>query len=319
MKLFSKVLVAFISIFIAYFFLQLFNYSSLDDGQKINNDFTKSYNIQSVELPTKIDFAGEDVPLKYFDVRESLDREIHVNTYWQSQTLLLIKMVNRYFGVIEPILKKNNIPDDFKYLAVAESGLRNVVSPSGARGYWQFLDRTAKDYNLEVNSEVDERYCIEKSTQAACDYLNESYKTYKNWTLVAASYNMGVAGLNKQIEKQKVNNYYDLLLNEETSRYVFRILAMKLILSQPDKYGFHVLEKDKYFQLEFDTVHVDTTISDFADFAILHGTNYKMLKTFNPWLRDKSLTVKEKTYIIKIPKQGFRDFIFEEQESDTLQ
>ncbi|PLX01956.1 MAG: murein transglycosylase [Marinilabiliales bacterium] len=280
------------------------------EDKEFHKEFNNNYAIYAVSLPENLEFAGEKVPLEFIDIRESLDREILVNTYWQSQTMLFLKRSNKFFPIIEPILKKNNIPDDFKYLAVAESGLQNVVSPAGARGYWQFLNSTGKDYGLEINNEVDERYSIEKSTEAACKYLQESYKKYKNWTLVAASYNVGMRGLDKQLVRQKESNYYNLLLNNETARYLFRILAIKTILSQPKEFGFHYRAKDLYYPIRYNNITVDTSITDWADFAKTHNTNYKILKLLNPWLRDVKLTNSSgKKYQIKIPKENGRMFI----------
>ncbi len=274
-----------------------------------NCDYDKNiiHYTQSIQIPDKIEFAGEKVPVKNFDVYESLDRELSINVYWQSQTLLFIKRTNRFFPIIEPILKKYNIPDDFKYLAVAESGLINAVSPSGAKGYWQFLGPTAEEYGLEINDEVDERYNLEKSTEAACKFLNKSYKTYNNWTLSAASFNFGRSNLNKQIKRQKAYNYYDLILGDETSRYVFRIIAIKMILSNPHKYGFNINKKDLYPKIPVYKVAIDSSVTDFAQFAQYFSINYKILKIFNPWLRENYLTNEnKKTYFITIPKKGFR-------------
>jgi len=289
--------------------INLFSYSyvvSLEDKehQKVFNDHYKVY---SVNIPEKLDFAGENVPLEYFDVMESLDRELLVNTYWQSQSLLHIKRANRYFPYIDSILSANKIPVDFKYLCVAESGLMNVVSPSGATGFWQFMKETGIEYGLEINNEVDERYHFKKSTEAACKYLKTAYAKYKNWTLVAASYNMGMSGLEEQLARQKVDNYYDLLLNTETSRYVFRILSIKLIMENSTMFGFNYRPKDLYRNITTHQVKVDSAVTDFADFAKSMNTNYKMLKTFNPWLRQNFLTNKEKkTYFIEIPDQAAR-------------
>ena len=222
---------------------------------------------------------------------------------------MLIKKSTRYFGLIEPILKKMNIPNDFKYLSLAESGFSNVTSPIGAVGFWQFIPATAKDYGLEVNDEVDERYHIEKSTKAACMFLKESYKVYKTWSMAAASYNAGRKALNKQIERQYTDYYYDILLNEETSRYIFRIIALKLILTNPKKYGYNLSPEDFYQPIPFTEISVNKEIKDLAQFAFDKGTNYKMLKVLNPWLRDNFLTnTNGKTYVIKIPATGFRTF-----------
>ncbi|MCF8361637.1 MAG: lytic transglycosylase domain-containing protein [Prolixibacteraceae bacterium] len=261
-------------------------------------------------IPDKLIFAGEPVPLDNFDVRESLDRELLVNTYFHSQTLRFMKLAPRYFHIIEPILKENNIPDDFKYLALAESGFNpKAISPAGAVGIWQFLKHTARDYGLEVNNEVDERYNIEKSTVAACDYLHESYEKYGNWTTVAASYNAGRRGIDREIERQKETHYYNLLLNPETGRYVFRILALKTIMEKPEGYGFYFKNKDLYPIIPTKKVEVDTSVENFSDFAQEHDTNYKILKYFNPWLRDTTLVNPEgKTYEIIIPKGKYRSY-----------
>lgn len=258
-------------------------------------------------VPRQVFFAGEEVPLNRFDVFERFDRELIVNCYFHSQTLRLLKMAPRYFNIIEPILKSYNIPDDFKYLAVAESGLDpRALSPAGAAGIWQLMKGTARDYALEVNDEVDERYHIEKASVAACKYLLESYIKYGDWTTVAASYNAGRNGIDRQVERQKETHYFDLLLTEETNRYVFRILVLKTILESPVEYGFQVDKKDRYPELKCKTIEVNTSIADFADFAKLHGVNYKILKDMNPWLRDTKLTVSgAKVYEIKILNEKY--------------
>jgi len=265
-----------------------------------------------VPIPQEVTFAGEPVPLHLFDVRESLDRELQVNTYWHSQTVLLLKRGNRYFPIIEPILKEKGIPDDFKYLAVAESALTQAVSPSQAIGFWQILEPTGKELGLEINNEVDERYHIEKSTYAACDYLLKSYKHYGNWTMTAASYNFGRNGINRQIEHQNNSNYYDMVLGEETGRYVFRCIALKVIFENPKQYGFFFESKDLYPPLRYYTVEVDSTISSIASFAEKFNTSYKMIKQLNPWLRENYLTnKKKKVYTIKIPMEGFRESAYQ--------
>jgi hypothetical protein len=271
--------------------------------------FQKKYSVFSLPIPDSLEFAGEKVPLDHFDVREALDQELLINTYWQSQTLLFIKRANKYFPEIEKVLKENGIPDDFKYLVLAESDLKNAVSPSGAVGIWQLLKGTARDYGLEVNNEVDERYHFEKSTVAACEYFNDAHDLFGSWTMAAASYNMGRTGLIRQVNRQKENNYYNLLLNSETARYIYRILAIKLILENPNKYGFHVRDEDMYHPVPVYEVKVDSAVTDFADFAKKYDLNYKILKYFNPWLRDSFLTNKSgKEYYIKIPEEGYRSY-----------
>ncbi len=261
-----------------------------------------NYAVFSTEIPDSVFFAGERVPVQYFDVKEALDKELVSNTFFHSQSIRYIKLANRYFPEIEAILQEEGIPEDFKYLVLAESGLENVVSPAGATGFWQIAVGTGEDYGLEINSEVDERYNLEKSTVVACRYLKESYDKYGNWTMAAASYNAGRRGIDRQVERQKQDNYYDLLLNEETSRYVYRILAFKLILENPSEYGFKLSNKDLYQPVPYKLVEVSGPVVNFADFASEQGTNYKLLKYMNPWLRENSLTnARGKTYEIKIP------------------
>src|SRR3970040_1993021 len=260
----------------------------------------------SMYFPVKSVFAGENTPLNISDVSERLDRELIVNINLHASTILAIKRANRAFPIIEPILKKNGIPDDFKYLAVIESGLVNAVSSAGARGVWQFMPETAKERGMEVNDIVDERYNLEKSTQAACSYFLSAKTKFGSWTLAAASYNGGMAGVNRQMDIQKESNYYDLLLTEETSRFVFRILGLKEIMKNPDKFGFSLVNEELYNILPTKKVEVDSSISDLADFAKAQGINYKVLKIHNPWLRDKKLDVADgKKYTIEIPLRGY--------------
>jgi hypothetical protein len=257
-------------------------------------------------FPAEVDFAGEKAPLQISDVRERLDRELLINANLDATTALIIKRANRVFPIIEPILAKYGVPDDFKYLAVIESGLVNAVSSAGARGVWQFMPETAKEKGMEVNDIVDERYHLEKSTEAACRYLLSAKEKFGSWTLAAASYNGGMNGITKRIDEQKVTNYYDLALTEETSRYVFRILALKEIMRQPAKYGFNIYSSDLYTQIPTKKVAVDSSITDLTGFAIAQGINYKILKIHNPWLRDKKLVnPTKKRYEIEIPLSGY--------------
>lgn len=270
------------------------------------NRNVQDYRVYSVVLPEKLAFAGEKVPLSEPDIKERADREFLVNTYWQSNGILLIKRAQKYFPIIEPILAANGIHDDFKYLAVIESGLQNVTSPAGAKGFWQMMPATARELGLEVNDNVDERYHLEKATQAACKYLKDSKEKFGSWTLAGAAYNAGNGGINKQLEAQGVTSYYDLLLGEETGRYVFRILAIKEILKNPKNYGFHVDPNHGYELVPSKEILINYEIDDLSAFAKANKINYKILKLHNPWLREPRLNNKsKKEYFITIPQPGY--------------
>ncbi len=310
-KMMGKYPVSFAGILVLFIVFKLFSYAlsptEMDDPtyQKL---FNEHYRVFSLNLPANASFADEKVPLEILDVRERFDRELMVNTYWQSNTLLFHKRANRFFPIIEPILKKYGIPDDFKYLAVIESGLDNVVSPMGATGFWQLMKASATEYGLEVNDKVDERYNLKKSTEAACRYLRDAHTTFGSWTMAAASYNIGKNGLYKQLTRQKVNNYYDLLLNAETARYIYRIISVKEILNNSVKYGYTIRKSDLYPPIPTKAILVDSTITDIAEFAKARGLNYKILKIVNPWLRDNVLPNKnKKTYFIEIPTGELTD------------
>lgn len=296
---------------LAGFFLNSVQSEGKDSGDtgndpEIKDKAVNDYNVYAIDFVEEMSFAGEPVPADEPDIRERLDREILVNTYWQSNGLLLIKRAHKYFPVIEPILAKHGVPDDFKYLAVIESGLQNVVSPARATGFWQIMRSTGREYGLEVNDNVDERYHLEKSTEVACEYLKKAKERFGNWTMAAAAYNAGQAGMARQQERQKELDYYDILLGEETGRYIFRILAVKAILSDPYKYGFNIEEKHMYTMVPTRKIKVDYEIDDLADFARENGINYKILKIHNPWLRETRLNNKSrKEYFIKIPKKGY--------------
>jgi hypothetical protein len=267
----------------------------------------------SLSIPEKILFANEEVPIHYFDVKEGLDRELHVNTYFQSQTIFYIKRANRYFPIIEQILKEEGVPLDFKYLAVAESGLANVISPSKAAGFWQILKVTAEELKLEVNDEIDERFDLEKSTRAACTYLKKAHEQFGSWTMAAVSYNMGIPGLSRQVESQKESTYYNLFLYDEPARYVYRIIAIKLIIENPELYGFYIDKKDLYQPFQYSTLKVDSSISNLTNFAKSKNTNYKMLKILNPWLRNSALVNNnKKVYHVKLPVNGSRESLYSE-------
>lgn len=295
--------------------IQLFSFSKDEITEKENyqHSFNTDYRIYALDIPKNLSFANESIPTQLVDVNEKLDRELLVNTYWQSNTLLYLKRANKYFPIIEPILKANNIPEDFKYLAVIESGLTQIVSPAGATGIWQIMKTTGKEYGLEINNEVDERYHIIKATEAACKYLNQAYQKFGNWTLAAASYNMGMGGLNRQLEKQNVNSYYDLKLNSETGRYVYRIIVAKEILSSPSKYGFQYREDQLWNQVQTEPVIIDSSITDLSVYAKGIGYNYKILKAYNPWLRSNKLTLKTVTsYTLDIPKKEFKPILIQQ-------
>ena len=259
-----------------------------------------------IEFADDISFAGERVPLEMFNIRERYERELLSTCYFHSNTMLLVKRSKRWFPVIEPILKKYGVPDDFKYLCVTESTLTNAVSPAGAVGFWQFLERTGKEFGLTINKDVDMRYNVELETEAACRYFLKSYEIYHNWTLVAASFNAGIRRLNKFLKEQKVNSYYDLLMADETERYIFRILAFKTILENPEQYGIYVSKSLEYKPFRYKTVVVRKSVDSWADFAKKHDITYKLLKIFNPWLRSNSLKIRKgEVYEIKIPLRPF--------------
>ena len=265
----------------------------------------ESYKVYALRLPESIDFAGEKTPLDAPDIQERLDKELLVNTYWQSNMMLLLKRANKYLSFIEEILEEEGIPSDFKYLAVIESGLENVRSPKGAKGFWQLMPATAKEYGLEVNANVDERYHIEKATRVACKYLKKAKNRFGSWTLAAASYNRGMYGTNRLLDRQLVDSYYDLLLNSETGRYVFRILAVKEIMTNPERYGFIFNSEDLYKPIPVKKIGLDTAIANLAEFAKEKEINYKILKIHNPWLIENHLNNKSRKYYeISIPEAG---------------
>ena len=286
--------------------LLILGVSDAPSDENLNKKMINDYNVYALNIPDGLNFAGEVLPLQLPDVLEKMDRELLVNTYWQSNGLLMFKRANKYFPIIEPILQQHNIPDDFKYLAVIESGLQNVVSPAGATGVWQIMRSTGREHGLEINANVDERYNLIKATEVACKYLLEAKEKFGSWTLAAASYNAGMSGIERRLEQQDTDNYYDLLLGEETGRYIYRIVAVKEILSNPEKYGFNFREKDLYNPVPTFELEVDTAITDLVRFAADQGINYKILKIHNPWLREKHLNnASRKMYKVEIPETGY--------------
>ncbi len=308
MRLFGKTFILIVALLLGALCVHLFTFSTVGTDTDLDymRQFSERYRIFSLSLPQDLTFCEEPVPMGKIDVRERLDRELLVNTYWQSNSVLAHKRANRWFPVIGPILQREGVPDDLKYIALIESGLTNAVSPMGATGYWQFMKETGAKYGLEINAEVDERYNVVRSTEAACAYLKAAHEKYGSWAMAAASYNLGPGGLDKQVGRQKSNDYFNLLLPEETSRYVFRILAMKAIITDPERYGFHLRKKDLYPIYRTREVPITGPIEDLNDFATRQGTDYKTLKLLNPWLRDIALAnAKGTTYTVLLPGEGF--------------
>ena len=303
-SIYTLVLGAFLSLVV---FASSTEQSEESNSQRIASTTDKELpqRIHSVDLNKSFNYAGEELPMENFDVRERLDRELLRNAYWHSSTVLNIKKAGRFFPIIEPILAEQGIPDDFKFLAVAESDLSNAVSPAGAKGFWQIMKGTARDYGLEINADVDERYHLEKATKVACRYLKKSKEKFNSWTLAAAAYNMGRAGLQRDINSQRANSFYDLNLNKETSKYIFRLVALKEILSNPNDFGFDIPASELYPSYgEFYTIEVNGAVANWGDFAAKYGTTYRMLKVYNPWLISSKLTNKsKKTYKIRVPKK----------------
>ena len=268
---------------------------------RMDQDSSGFENARSLPIPEYLEFAGEPVPLNDPDVWERLDRELHINVYWHTNTILMIKRANRWLSIIAEELKKDSIPDDFKYIVAIETNFQNDTSPRGAVGFWQFVNDAAKEKGLEITNEVDERYDPIKATRAAADYLKHAHEKFGSWSLAAASYNRGITGMMKAMEHQKENDYYALLLNEETSRYVFRILAAKLVLETPEKYGYIISPEHLYKPFETYSVEVTQTIPNLVDWAQEHAITYRQLKRYNPWLQSDQLTVGSgKTYSIQI-------------------
>lgn len=275
------------------------------DEPQAGGSFSPAQIVRSVNLDKPFDFCGEALPMDNFDVRQRLDAELLRNIYYHSQTILSIKRANALFPIIEPIMKSEGVPDDLKYLAVAESTLSNAISPVGARGVWQFMKSAAAGYNLEVNEEVDERYHIEKATRAACQYLRREKERLGSWTLAAAAYNGGPGRIGEEMEKQRAKSFYDLnLAADETMRYPFRIVAIKEVMKNPGLYEYNIEKEHLYSPMNnYKMVEVTGAVPSWGDFAVKNGTTYRMLKLYNPWLIDSKLQNKAgKTYQIKIPK-----------------
>jgi len=259
-------------------------------------------------IPRSLSFAGEDVPLNYFDVKESIQRELMVISYWHASITYIIQLNNRYKDEIKAILKEEGLHEDFYYLCIAESGLQPVVSSANAGGYWQFLAGTAKEYKLIVDEEVDERYNIEKSTRAAAAYFKKAYAEFGTWTMAAASFNIGMSNVRYRMKIQSLKNYYDMQFPEETARYVYRALAFKILLEDPRRFGFYVGAEDLYKPFEYKEVTVKGVVENWSEFAAKHNTNFKLLKMYNQWIRSNKLENRQNhTFVVKVPKEGTRE------------
>lgn len=275
-----------------------------DGGRVMQSRPVVSSMTMSPEIPPTIPFCGKLIDITRYNMRESFDRELSSFTYFHSTTMLMIKRANRYFPIIEPILKKNGIPDDFKYLAVIESHLDpRVASHAHAVGMWQLLQTTGREFGLRINATVDERKHVAKSTEAACRYFNAAYKKYGDWSAVAASYNAGMGRISGELNKQAADSSFDLWLVEETTRYVYRIMAIKQIFENPSKYGFVLRARDLYKPIETTDVEVTKDIPSLALFAKEHGVTYADLKRFNPWLIDRKLQTGGQAYVVSVPKK----------------
>lgn len=279
----------------------------LEKSITIGEGQTAPQNVMIPIIPKDASFAGEPMPLEYFDVQESLQREMTIINYWHGSLSYIVQLAGRYRGLIEGILKEEGIHPDFFYLCVAESSLQPQISPADARGYWQFLGTTGKEYGLEINNEVDERYNWEKSTRAACKYFKKAYAKYGTWTLAAASYNIGMSNINERIGYQSIDNYYDMQLPLETGRYVYRAVAFKIIMNNLKDYGFNIKEENKYKPFEYKVIDVKGPVANWSEFAAKYNTNFKMIKMYNEWIRSNKLDNKTgKTYKVWVPVEGAR-------------
>jgi membrane-bound lytic murein transglycosylase D len=300
--------IKYLSLFIAFFlFSGLINFLSKKyfKQNELNADYvTPTESLLGLSIPKNIHFAGELVPQNDYSIKENLDKEFFRNAS-KSSAFVLLKRCALWFPPIEAVLKQNNIPEDIKYIALEESNLTNSQSPQGATGFWQFVSSTGANYGLEINGEVDERYSVEKSTEAACKFFKEAYKKFGSWTIAAAAYNLGTGGIEAQIKRQKSKNYYDLMLNKETARYIYRVLAFKILVESSVKHKYQSVSK-AFYGIPLVSFKVDSAIVDLSAFSITLGYTYNLLKTFNPWLRTNKLSnPKRKTYIINFPKKEY--------------
>ncbi|MBM3918171.1 MAG: lytic transglycosylase domain-containing protein [Sphingomonadales bacterium] len=302
----KRLIQGFLLVILLGFLFKLTTSSRNSEEARLLDEFWSRYSVHAVPIPDNMEFAGERVPLEDFEVRERVDRELLVNTYFQSATILNMKRSARWFPIFEPILKQYGVPDDFKYLAVIESGLANVVSPSQAAGFWQFIESTGKAYGLRIEEGIDERYDPIRSTHATCRFLLDAKKEFGSWAMAAAAFNMGTSGLRKQVQQQGLSEYYELWLNQETSRYMPRLIATKYIFEHPKSYGYRLSPAQKYAPLPANTLIVDTAIIDLTSFARTLGSNYKVFRSNNPWIRSYSLPAPSpgKPYAFRVPDPG---------------
>ncbi len=300
------VLIFFISFCAVYVILKTFIYEpSLNTVSYTDNNFY----VLDLSIPANLEFCGEKIPSNNYEIKDDLKREFFTNSYWKTNSLVFFRKAQKWFPYIEPILASENVPDDFKYLAVIESHLSNASSPAGACGFWQLLPGSARNYGLEVTDEVDERYHVEKATHAACKHIKDAYQVFRNWTLSAAAYNLGIGGIISALKRQKTDNYFDLLLNRETGSFVYRILAYKTLFSSPGHFGIKKKKWSYFPKISYTTFKVDSTIHDLGAFAKHIGTDLNTLKAFNPWLLKNTLTNPTgKTYEIRIPKNKRADY-----------
>ena len=275
-----------------------------DNSLEKNVQVIKQRSLSFPAIPNSMIFFGERINLEDEDIRERLDREIVTNAYFQSSTTFALKRANRYFPEIERILEEENVPEDFKFLAVIESNLSEVTSPAGANGFWQFMPATAKEFGLIINDEVDERMNLSKSTHAACDFIKNSHKIFGDWVNACASYNRGIGGVQSDMKWQKTDHFFDTDMNNETGRYVFRIMALKLIMENPKRYGFDIPKSQLYKPFKIKKIKIDNEISSLADWAQTKGINLKILRKLNPWLISNKLTIHPTEYILKLPSRN---------------
>jgi membrane-bound lytic murein transglycosylase D len=268
-----------------------------------------NFYVLDLSIPANLDFCGEKIPANNYEIRDDLKKEFFSSAYWKTNSQVLFRKAQKWFPYIEPILKQEGVPDDFKYLAVIESHLSNVTSPAGASGFWQLVPSSARNYGLEVNDNVDERYHVEKATHAACKHIKDAYAIFKNWTLSAAAYNLGIGGILNAIKRQKTNNYFDLLLNRETGSFVYRILAYKTLFASPGHFGIKKKKWSYFSKISFSTFKVDSSITDLSAFAKHIGSSIEIIKNFNPWLLQNTLNNPDKKiYEIRIPKNTRADY-----------